>query len=343
VLLVVYITSVKALKVVFLIDGCTSDIGWNYNILQAILDIQTEFDPDGVVVEYQESVTVDTCVDIATTEIANGADMIFFPTGSFEPCAKTIAGDNPSLSVVVQNSGTLYPEYPNLAVDVKSGVFAARFIVGVLAGTQNNIDTVCFMAPFNYGSLKRWSNAILLGIRNVSATDKLVVGLTNDFDHTTSERNVTDYFDSINCDVIIQHQDSLYPQLLANSKSINIYGIGWGADMGEFIGDNVLTSIVTDWRLVFSYYIQKKLDDVFISESFVENLFNGALYLTPYSKEVKHKAKKAADQMTELLTPPTANPFCGCPVQEQYGTFCTTESNLIANYLPGITVYNGVQ
>jgi len=346
IVLAVYVTSVSALKVAFLIPGCTSDLGWNYNILQAVLATRTKFASSGVVIVYQESVTVDGCVAAANAQIANGTDMIFFPTGSFETCAKTVATANPTKFFVTQNGGALYPDIPNLATDVKGGVFQARFIVGALAAAQlaKNNKKVCFMVPKTYGSNIRWSNAIFLGMRNMTGSDKtLLVGFTNDFNHPPSEEKVIKHFKKENCGVVIQHQDSLHPQLWANR--LNMLGIGWGSDMSFFIKDNVLTSIVTDWTFVFNYYIQKVIAGTFQSERYNESLAGGQLRIAPYSKLVTKNAAKIADYFKNLLTPPDANPFCGPPVKAKYGTDCTTEANLIAEFLStkkkDISVYDG--
>jgi basic membrane protein A len=340
--LAVYLTNVNSLKVAFILPGCTSDLGWNFQILKGILLVKEQY-PD-VVVVYQESVTPSNCEVVATTIANDGADLIYFASGSFDPCARAVAGTflgNTAKSFVVQNSGIKYADRPNLAIDAKSGVFQARFVIGALLQEQSVVQNkVCFMYPINYGSGKRWANAILNGMSypNID-TAELLVGYTNDFNHPPSEAKVFNYFLGMGCNFIIQHQDSIYPQLLAARAGIQ--SIGWGTDQRLLVGENVLTSIVTNWFPVFSYYLEKKIAEAFVSEIFTETLANGALQIAQFSSEVKNRASSHAEEVYEGLLSGSISPFCGSPVQEKFGTPCTTESTLIAEFLPHITVYDG--
>jgi len=225
----------------------------------------------------------------------------------------------------------------NLAFIVKSGVFEGRYISGALCGKQHDVQKICFVAPKGYGSLKRWANAIFLGIRHENATRQLYIGLTADFDHPATEQVVINHFvNNIGCDIIIQHQDSIYPQTLI--AAANKLGIGWGTDMRQFGGETVLTSIVSNWDVDFIYFTEKVIAGTFIPERFIDTLTNEALEMAPYSSMVTNSAKVHAENVQRKLMDGRINPFCGQPVLEQYGTECTTETNLIANYLPGINL-----
>jgi len=340
--LAIYLTNVNSLKVAFILPGCTSDLGWNFQILKGILLVKEQY-PD-VVVVYQESVTPANCEVVATSFANSGADLIYFAAGAFDPCARAVAGTflgNPDKSFVVQNSGIKYDDLPNLAIDAKSGVFQARYIIGALLQEQSVVQNkVCFMYPKNYGSGRRWANAVLLGMSypNIE-TAELLVGWTNDFNHPPSEAKVFNYFLGVGCNFIIQHQDSIYPQLLAARAGIE--SIGWGTDQRVLVGNSVLTSIVTNWFPVFTYYLEKKIAGTFVSEIFTETLANGALEIAQFSPEVKNRASSHAEEVYEGILSGSISPFCGPPVQEKFGMPCTPESTLIAEFLPRITAYDG--
>jgi len=340
---IVFITCVSSIRVMVLIPGSSSDEGYAYQILNAVLELRVTY-PSPNVIDYIElDLTTAACVTTANA-VAPNYDLVFLPTGSWATCAQMVAPAHPATKFVVQNSGVIYPGITNLAADYKPGVYNARYISGALCGAQPQVSLVCFMCPFFYSQRFRWSNAILLGMKHTHPAPgiSLLVGYTNDFNHQPSESKVLLHFIAQGCDVIIQHQDTSYPMKVA--AAADIWGIGWASDMRQFAGENVLTSIVFNWTVSFDYYIKKVIAGTFISEIFGDTLDNGGIDMAPYSSEVTFYARIRAWIVEQRLRSGAQfpiNPFCGIPVFQKYHTWCTTDANLGAEYLPGISVYNG--
>lgn len=234
----------------------------------------------------------------------------------------------------------MYPTIPNLAGIVNNGLTEARFILGAFSAKQG-ANKVCFMAPKFYQSIRRWANLILLGLTHIDPNfaGEVHVGMTGNFDDAPTETIVVNHFLAYGCDIIMQHQNSiLSQQLVANGSR---WGVGWGSDMRMFAGESVLTSIIFDWEVSFSYYVEKILGGTFTNELFTNDLTNGGIILADFSSEALSSAKQAAKRYKRKVLDGSINPLCGDLIFQKFGTECVAESQLFPVYLDGITVFDG--
>jgi basic membrane protein A len=116
-------------------------------------------------------------------------------------------------------------------------------------------------------------------------------------------------------DIIAQHQDTTEPQKAAQERGL--LSIGYDSDMGEFVGESVLTSPMWNWG---SYYIEtigKVLAGTWETHQFWGSLEDDIVRLAPYSDLVPQEVRDEVETAREsILTGDDV--FCG-PINNQDG------------------------
>jgi len=328
----------SSFKVAFLLPGSVSDFGFNYQIFLGIQDLQKDFPQ--IQTAYTPSVAVADCLSTVATYLNSGFDMIFFPNLGFTSCATTTAINNPTKFFVLQSTGGNPTNIPNLAFKFGLGQNEAKFIAGVLASKQKQSSKICLMIPKIYPFKQTIANSILLGMRHVSNTDELHMGMTLSFNDANTETIVANHFIQYGCDTTILHgvNSVLSVEILANASK---WSIGFASDMRDFVGESVLSSVVENWNIMFSYYVQKAMAGTFISELFIVNLQNRGISFADYSCEVTKSARTNTNSVENRVIAGTLNPFCEPLVQETFGSPCVNETVMGSLYMSGITIFDG--
>jgi len=328
----------SSLKIAFLIPGNLSDFGYNYAIWQGVQEYQLANPAHQTA--FTLNVSPNTCIATCMGYMNDGFDVIFFPSTPFVSCAQNLSITFPSKKFITQNTGVSYPTIPNLAAVTLAGVGEARFIVGVLAAKQKQTNKICLLIPKPYPFKERWANLILLGMRYAKSNDNLHVGLTLNFDDPPTDTKVANYLVDYGCDVIMQQAvNSITAQLVIANRSK--WGMGWGSDMRDFVGESVLTSVTVDWSVTFSYFMRKIIAGTFTNELFVADLSNGGLTIADYSCEVTKSARKETNIAIKTILDGTMHPLCQPLIQDIFGTPCVNDSQIQTFYFPGITVFDG--
>jgi basic membrane lipoprotein Med (substrate-binding protein (PBP1-ABC) superfamily) len=339
ILICVFILLCSSLKVGVLLPGNTSDFGYNYQIWLGVQDFKVAY--PSIPIAFTENVKVPDCIATGASYIANGFDVLFLPNLPFVDCSKNLSRTYPTKFFIVHNAGEVYPDFPNLATEYRGDLGKVRFIFGVLAAKQQGTSKICMMVPKFFPLKERFANYVLLGLKYANSNDQLHLGYTASFDDPTTEHVVVNHFISFGCDItILQSINHVLPLIeLANSTSP--WGMGTAADMRDFAGESVLTSVIIDSFITFKYFVDKVIAGTFTNELFLDTLDNRGLVIADYSCEVTKLARKEANSVKNQILAGVLNPLCQPLIQEIFGTPCATEAQLTGTFFPGITFFDG--
>lgn len=130
-----------------------------------------------------------------------------------------------------------------------------------------------------------------------------------------------------------QHSDSVEPQLYYAEQGGS--GIGYNTDARSLVGDNVLTSSLFNWEVVYRYYILKERNNQWIEESFFPGSAEGAVELALFSPKVDPVVRdQVIAEKAKLDDAPGVEAFktifCG-PLKARFVYNTTNTGEVVAN------------
>jgi len=332
----------QGLQILVICDGSITDLGFFYNIQVSVNLVQDYFD-NQINISLVDNVTTSTnaCFNKAQQYIAMGYGGIVLTTLAYTNCSQLIATAYPNVTVLLGTASPLNPIYPNISIITKvAGLNELRYMVGTLAGFQNNVDTLCF----TYASAllppigRLWSNIQYLAFNKHKPNGKYYYVETTSFNNPVLEDKTFDYFMNVSCDIIISQLNSFYLPKLANDH--HIYSVAWGSDMRQFAGEYVLTSIEKNWYVPIIEWVTNQLEGNYTQRLYEDTIANHGVQLSPFSCLTTPKAIKKVAETQIKIDSGKLNILCGDLVKQQFGHRCATEEQLSSVYLPGMVVKN---
>jgi len=320
----------ERMVVAFIYDGSPDDHGWTY---AHELGRQTLAEQLGEAVRttVRENVPDETgparqAIDAA---LNGGAAMIVATSAGFNDAvvaAARSAGANLfelcAGSQQLRNLATYYGQ-----------IEQPRYLSGLVAGGMTATGTIGYVAAYPIPEVIRGINAFTLGLRLVDAEAVTVVAWTYAWGDRVRERAAAEILIDGGADVIAQHQDTTEPQIVARDRGK--LGIGCWADMGQFVGDRVLTSAVFNWGGYYVGVAKAAIGNRWRSEAYWGGMADGVVGLAPFSPRVPADVRALVAAEQERILPGATTIFCG-PIRDQQGAIripagtCLTESEILA-------------
>ncbi len=225
------------------------DLGWtasHHAGVQATDEVM-----DGVEVNFVEDVDSSAVTQTASQFAEEGNDVIFGASASFtDPMAAASE------------------EYPDTAFEVASGIdtgenygsyyiknYHARYLIGYAAGLLTEENAIGYVAANPVATVYQDINGFAAGVQASNPDATVHLQWTNSwFDPPTEGENAQVLIDDNNVDVMAQHQDS--PSALETAAEAGIFASGYAAPMGEFAGEDYLTTPVFEWENVHRTIIE---------------------------------------------------------------------------------------
>jgi basic membrane protein A len=118
-------------------------------------------------------------------------------------------------------------------------------------------------------------------------------------------------------DIIAQHQDTTEPQKAAKERGL--LSIGYDSDMGQFVGESVLTSPVWNWGVYYVDTVQDVLDGTWKTHEYWGGLAEDVVQLAPFSPKVPDDVKTSVEEAKQNIIKGDWDVFCG-PIKAQDGS-----------------------
>lgn len=318
--------------------GMVNEPGWNGVHYRGIKEASDEL---GAVVVLVENVpeysglcakAVDSLIQLGIKAIILGsynypdeiAEVIkAHPDVVFFGCSSTFTGDN-------------YKTY-------FARVYQARYLSGIIAGlhTKGNVG---YVAAMKNTEVYRGLDAFALGVLKSNPQATINVIWTGSWDDSAAERNnMKTLVSERNIDVVAYHQNQT--NVIDAAEAAGILSIGY--NLGQPVASpNLLTSVATDWKIVYKSFIQDFLQKRENISSYWIGIEKDAVMLSFYSSLVTEEDQEAVRKTIEEIKN-GVDVFAG-PIWDNQGNKRCNSGEVIGDvelrnhldwYVKGIKVY----
>lgn len=299
-------------KVAFIYIGQPGDLGWTF-----------EHDRGRKMLEEQlgdqvETITVPDVPEGPEAEkairdvVQQGAKVVFATSFGYMDPMLAVAGENPEV-IFEHCSGFKTAE--NMSTYF-GRIYQPRYLSGLVAGAMTETNLIGYVAAFPIPEVVRGINAFTLGVREANPDAEVRVVWTNTWYDPVKEREAAEALLDEGADIIAQHQDTTEPQKAAKERGL--LSIGYDSDMGQFVGESVLTSPIWNWGKYYTATVQDVLDGTWETHEYWGGLADDVVELAPYSPKVPDDVKASVEDAKEKILSGDWDVFCG-PINDQAG------------------------
>ncbi len=259
------------------------DLGWSWAHNEGRKATAEEF--DWLETDFTEAVAPENSERIFRQYANDGFDVVFGCTFGYQDPMASVAEDFPDINFE-HNTGYLTRENMGRYM---GRIYQARYMAGVAAGMVTETNTLGYVAAFPIAEVVRGINAFTLGAASVNDDISTKVRWTNTwFDPPTEQEAANSLIDE-GVDVMAQHQDS--PAAVRAANEADIWATGYDAPMGEFGGDNYLTSPIWHWEEFYRPTVESVREGTWEADAYWKGLNAGIVDLSEWGPNVPEEVK----------------------------------------------------
>ena len=189
--------------------------------------------------------------------IDEGCNIIFSTSWGYMETTAQMAEEYPD---VYFSHGTGYMSNGKNFNNYFGRIYQPRYLSGIVAGMNTKTNKIGYVAAMGSenSEVTGGIDAFALGVYSVNPSAQIYVKVTNSWYDPEAEKAAASTLLNMNCDVIAQHCDTTYPQLLAQQK--NVYSIGYNSDMSKDAPDACLCSVIWNWSAYYTAAVQSVID-----------------------------------------------------------------------------------
>ena len=215
----------------------------------------------------------------------------------------------------MQTTAEMAEEYPDIYFSHGTGymsngknfnnyfgrIYQARYLSGIVAGMNTKTNKIGYVAAMgtDNSEVTGGIDAFALGIYSVNPAAKVYVRVTNSWYDPQAEEAAARTLLNMNCDVIAQHCDTVYPQTLAQEKGV--YSIGYNSDMSKEAPEACLCSVTWNWSAYYTSAVQSVIDGTWDGSNYYggmsENLVSVTAVAAFAANGTQEKVNEAKQQI----------------------------------------------
>lgn len=186
-----------------------------------------------------------------------GCNIIFTTSWGYMQTTADMAEEYPD---VYFSHGTGYMSNGKNFNNYFGRIYQARYLSGIAAGLNTKTNKIGYVAAMGLDNSEVTGgiDAFALGIYSVNPDAEVYVKVTNSWYDPKAEEEAARKLLDMNCDVIAQHCDTVYPQTLAQQKGV--YSIGYNSDMSKEAPEACLCSVIWNWSAYYTSAVQSVID-----------------------------------------------------------------------------------
>jgi basic membrane protein A len=241
--------------------------------------------------------------------IAEGANVIIATSWGYMNICEKLAAEYPGV-VFAHASG--YKSNESNFTNYFGRIYQARYLSGIAAGLLTKSGKLGYVAAMDKtnSEVAGGLNAFALGVESVNPEARIYVRVTNSWFDPVGEQHAALRLLAEGCDVIAQHCDTSVPQ--SEAEKVGAWGIGYNSDMRADAPNAVLTSVIWNWDVYYTYLIGGIIDGSFTTAPYFGGLAEGIVDITPLSDALSTpEIAKAVAEAREHLLNGEANVFDG--------------------------------
>lgn len=225
--------------------------------------------------------------------IDEGCNIIFSTSWGYMETTAQMAEEYPD---VYFSHGTGYMSNGKNFNNYFGRIYQPRYLSGIVAGMNtktNKIGYVVAMGSEN-SEVTGGIDAFALGVYSVNPSAQIYVKVTNSWYDPAAEKAAASTLLNMNCDVIAQHCDTTYPQLLAQQK--NVYSIGYNSDMSKDAPDACLCSVIWNWSAYYTAAVQSVIDGTWDGSNYYGGMNENIVGITQLADFCKSGTQQKVDE-----------------------------------------------
>ena len=225
--------------------------------------------------------------------IDEGCNIIFSTSWGYMETTAQMAEEYPD---VYFSHGTGYMSNGKNFNNYFGRIYQARYLSGIVAGMNTKTNKIGYVAAMGSenSEVTGGIDAFALGVYSVNPSAQIYVKVTNSWYDPEAEKAAASTLLDMNCDVITQHCDTTYPQLLAQQK--NVYSIGYNSDMSKDAPDACLCSVIWNWSAYYTAAVQSVIDGTWDGSNYYGGMNENLVGITQLAYFCKSGTQQKVDE-----------------------------------------------
>ena len=225
--------------------------------------------------------------------IDEGCNIIFSTSWGYMETTAQMAEEYPD---VYFSHGTGYMSNGKNFNNYFGRIYQPRYLSGIVAGMNTKTNKIGYVAAMGSenSEVTGGIDAFALGVYSVNPSAQIYVKVTNSWYDPAAEKAAASTLLNMNCDVIAQHCDTTYPQLLAQQK--NVYCIGYNSDMSKDAPDACLCSVIWNWSAYYTAAVQSVIDGTWDGSNYYGGMNENIVGITQLADFCKSGTQQKVDE-----------------------------------------------
>ena len=225
--------------------------------------------------------------------IDEGCNIIFSTSWGYMETTAQMAEEYPD---VYFSHGTGYMSNGKNFNNYFGRIYQPRYLSGIVAGMNTKTNKIGYVAAMGSenSEVTGGIDAFALGVYSVNPSAQIYVKVTNSWYDPAAEKAAVSTLLNMNCDVIAQHCDTTYPQLLAQQK--NVYSIGYNSDMSKDAPDACLCSVIWNWSAYYTAAVQSVIDGTWDGSNYYGGMNENIVGITQLADFCKSGTQQKVDE-----------------------------------------------
>lgn len=225
--------------------------------------------------------------------IDEGCNIIFSTSWGYMETTAQMAEEYPD---VYFSHGTGYMSNGKNFNNYFGRIYQPRYLSGIVAGMNTKTNKIGYVAAMGSenSEVTGGIDAFALGVYSVNPSAQIYVKVTNSWYDPEAEKAAASTLLDMNCDVITQHCDTTYPQLLAQQK--NVYSIGYNSDMSKDAPDACLCSVIWNWSAYYTAAVQSVIDGTWDGNNYYGGMNENLVGITQLADFCKSGTQQKVDE-----------------------------------------------
>ena len=225
--------------------------------------------------------------------IDEGCNIIFSTSWGYMETTAQMAEEYPD---VYFSHGTGYMSNGKNFNNYFGRIYQPRYLSGIVAGMNTKTNKIGYVAAMGSenSEVTGGIDAFALGVYSVNPSAQIYVKVTNSWYDPEAEKAAASTLLDMNCDVITQHCDTTYPQLLAQQK--NVYSIGYNSDMSKDAPDACLCSVIWNWSAYYTAAVQSVIDGTWDGSNYYGGMNENLVGITQLAYFCKLGTQQKVDE-----------------------------------------------
>lgn len=225
--------------------------------------------------------------------IDEGCNIIFSTSWGYMETTAQMAEEYPD---VYFSHGTGYMSNGKNFNNYFGRIYQPRYLSGIVAGMNTKTNKIGYVAAMGSenSEVTGGIDAFALGVYSVNPSAQIYVKVTNSWYDPAAEKAAASTLLNMDCDVIAQHCDTTYPQLLAQQK--NVYSIGYNSDMSKDAPDACLCSVIWNWSAYYTAAVQSVIDGTWDGSNYYGGMNENIVGITQLADFCKSGTQQKVDE-----------------------------------------------